>query len=306
MMQLDMEMTGWVTEIQRFSLNDGPGIRTTVFFKGCSLKCAWCHNPETIVFSNELMVYPERCINCGHCVPVCPAGAHFTADGQTRFDRGKCVSCGKCAEVCFPGAMVNAAKKMTVTQVMAELVQDRAYYQDSGGGVTISGGEVFYQPAFAGALIAACKAEKIPVAVETNLQWDFASVQSMLAQLDLVMFDVKLIDPEEHKCWTGEDNALILSNLRKVDALGVPLIARTPLIPGITDRAENLTAIASILAELKHLVRFELLNFNPLGGSKYRALGLEDPFAESRPLSQERLAELTAAAAAAGIKVIAG
>ena len=119
------ETAGWITEVQRFSLNDGPGIRTTVFFKGCNLRCAWCHHPETIGSDNELMVYPERCIGCGHCVPVCPTGAHFTTAAGTGFDRSKCVNCGRCAEVCFPGAMVMTAKKRTMAELMAEIVQDR-------------------------------------------------------------------------------------------------------------------------------------------------------------------------------------
>lgn len=298
--------TGRITEVQRFSLTDGPGIRTTVFFKGCNMRCAWCHNPETVHAGNELMVWPERCIGCGHCVPVCPSGAHFVRDGAVGFDRDKCVNCGRCAEVCFPGAMTMAAKEMSVAQVMAEIVQDRAYYLDSDGGVTLSGGEVFCQPEFAGALISACCEENIPVAAETNLNWEFAAMRPMLEKLSLVMFDLKIVSPDAHQKWTGTDNALILANIRELDSLGIPLIGRTPLIPGVTDGAENIVAVAAELAGLKNLVRYELLNFNPLGASKYRALGVRDGFASARPLGKERLDELTAAASASGVQVIVG
>ena len=306
MKQAEKTAEGWITEIQRFSLNDGPGIRTTVFFKGCSLNCAWCHNPETIRPRSELMTYPARCIGCGHCVEVCPSGAHFKQEGAVGFDRTKCVNCGKCAEVCFPGAMVMSAKKTTAAKVMAEIVQDRAYYKDSGGGVTLSGGEVFCQPAFAEALISACRAEKIHVAAETNLQWDFEAIRPLLEQLDLVMFDLKLADPEAHRLWTGVDNTRILANLRKLDLLGVPLIGRTPLIPGATDAKENISAVAAELSSLKNLIRYELLNFNPLGGSKYQALEMEDRFASALPLDKEHLSELVRAAKSAGIKVVLG
>ena len=136
-------MYGMITDIQRFSLNDGPGIRTTVFLKGCNLHCAWCHNPETIRKKNELMVYPANCIGCGHCVPVCPSGARSIAAGVLQFDRSRCTACGACAAVCFPGALKMAGRSVSVEEVMGEILQDHAYYADSGGGVTLSGGELF-------------------------------------------------------------------------------------------------------------------------------------------------------------------
>jgi len=306
MAQSKLEKTGLLTAVQRFSLNDGPGIRTTVFFKGCNLKCAWCHNPETISFDNELMVYPERCIGCGHCVEVCPVGAHFRAGAGVRFDRNRCVVCGKCAEICFPGAMSMAAREWTVDQTMAEIRQDIDYYRDSGGGVTLSGGEAFCQFKFADALTDACRAEGIPVAVETNLNWEFEAIRPVLAKMSLVMFDVKLADAEEHRHWTGVDNGRILANLGKLDSLGIPLIARTPLIPGATDTRENISAIVRQIAPLRNLVRYELLNFNPLGASKYRALHQDDCFTQVHPLDKDRLATLVAIASTSGIAVMVG
>lgn len=293
-------MYGMITDIQRFSLNDGPGIRTTVFLKGCNLHCAWCHNPETIRKKNELMVYPANCIGCGHCVPVCPSGARSIAAGVLQFDRSRCTACGACAAVCFPGALKMAGRSVSVAEVMGEILQDRAYYADSGGGVTLSGGELFCQAEFADALIDACREEKIPVAVETNLNWQFESVRPILEKLDLIMFDVKIFDSVEHKRWTGVENAELLDNARRLDTLDRPLIARTPLIPGATDSAENIRAIAGFLRNFRNLRCYELLNFNPLGDSKYRALEEKNPFVSARPLKPEALNRLREAAESIG------
>lgn len=293
-------MYGMITDIQRFSLNDGPGIRTTVFLKGCNLHCAWCHNPETIRKKNELMVYPANCIGCGHCVPVCPSGARSIAAGVLQFDRTRCTACGACAAVCFPGALKMAGRSVSVAEVMGEILQDRAYYADSGGGVTLSGGELFCQAEFADALIDACREEKIPVAVETNLNWQFESARPILEKLDLIMFDVKIFDSVEHKRWTGVENAELLDNARRLDTLDRPLIARTPLIPGATDSAENIRAIAGFLRNFRNLRCYELLNFNPLGESKYRALEEKNPFVSARPLKPEALNRLREAAESVG------
>lgn len=293
-------MYGMITDIQRFSLNDGPGIRTTVFLKGCNLHCAWCHNPETIRKKNELMVYPANCIGCGHCVPVCPSGARSIAAGVLQFDRSRCTACGACAAVCFPGALKMAGRSVSVAEVMGEILQDRAYYADSGGGVTLSGGELFCQAEFADALIDACREEKIPVAVETNLNWQFESARPILEKLDLIMFDVKIFDSVEHKRWTGVENAELLDNARRLDTLDRPLIARTPLIPGATDSAENIRAIAGFLRNFRNLRCYELLNFNPLGDSKYRALEEKNPFVSARPLKPEALNRLREAAESVG------
>ena len=293
-------MYGMITDIQRFSLNDGPGIRTTVFLKGCNLHCAWCHNPETIRKKNELMVYPANCIGCGHCVPVCPSGARSIAAGVLQFDRSRCTACGACAAVCFPGALKMAGRSVSVEEVMGEILQDHAYYADSGGGVTLSGGELFCQAEFADALIDACRKEKIPVAVETNLNWQFESVRPILEKLDLIMFDVKIFDSVEHKRWTGVENAEPLDNARRLDTLNRPLIARTPLIPGATDSAENIRAIAGFLRNFRNLRCYELLNFNPLGESKYRALEEKNPFVSARPLKPEALTRLREAAESVG------
>ena len=290
-------MKGMITDIQRFSLNDGPGIRTTVFLKGCNMRCTWCHNPETLPTGAGLLFYPAKCIGCGHCVMVCPNGAHISDEyGNHVLDRTRCGGCGKCAEVCYAEALVRCGKEMTVEEVMAEIVQDKLYYETSGGGVTLSGGEVMMQPEFAAALADACHEAGIPVAIESNICFGFEQMEELLNKVDLIMCDVKLVNDELHKQYTGVSNRLILENLPRIDALGKPVIVRTPLIPGVTDTEENIAAVAELLRNMKHLERYELLNFNPLGGAKYDSLGKYNPFATARPLPEARLQTLKALA----------
>lgn len=292
-----------VTDIQRFCLTDGDGIRTTVFLKGCNMHCSWCHNPETIRPERELMLYRERCISCGKCFEVCPRGAHVVRDGAHIIDRDKCISCGKCAEVCYAEALTMCGREMTVEEILSEVTEDKAYYERSGGGVTISGGEVLCHVDFARELAAACRAAGIPVAIETNLSFPFERIKPLLLELSAVMCDVKLFDEAAHRAHTGLSNHTVLENIRLLDTLGIPFTVRTPLIPGVTDTEENIAAIAAYLCGLKNLVRYELLNFNPLGEGKYRGLDRENGFASERPLGEERLAALRRAAKAAGVTV---
>lgn len=285
-------MQGNVTDIQRFSLSDGDGIRTTVFLKGCNMHCSWCHNPETIAFSNTLLHYQAKCIGCGKCFEACPNEAHQVIDGVHVIDRDACVRCGQCVDVCYAQALQMSSRSISVEEVMREIVQDIPYYQESGGGVTFSGGEALCQLEFVEALIGACKDKGIQVAVETNLCHDFERIRPVLEKLDLLMFDIKLMDDTLHKTHTGVGNQLILENAKKADAIGVPMIVRTPLIPGVTDTKENLMAIAAFVSELKHVKAYELLNFNPLGGVKYDAMNAENIFREERPLAENRLEEI--------------
>lgn len=292
-----------VTDIQRFCLTDGDGIRTTVFLKGCNMHCSWCHNPETIRGERELMHYRERCIGCGRCFTVCPRGAHKVEDGVHIIDRAACISCGRCAESCYAEALSMCGREMTVAEILAEVVQDKAYYDNSGGGVTISGGEVLCHADFARELALACREVGIPVAIETNLSFPFERIKPLLSVLSMVMCDLKIFDDGAHKAHTGISNRTVLENIRLLDTLGVPFIVRTPLIPGITDTEENVAAIAAYIAGLKNLVRYELLNFNPLGEGKYRGLDRENVFGGERPLGEEQLLALRRAAEATGVTV---
>jgi len=252
-----------VVNIQRFSLSDGPGIRTTVFLQGCNMRCAWCHNPETI--------------------PLKPVEL---------FYREKCIGCGKCAEGCTAGARVMSSHAMTVEEVMREIRQDKLYYDESGGGVTVSGGEPSLQADFVCALAEACHEEGIKIAVETNMSLPWAQLEPMLRKMDLIMCDIKVNATVEHKKFTGLDNQTIFNSIGRASRLGIPIIVRTPLIPGATDAPENLKPIAEYIAKMDNILRYELLNFNPLGGAKHEALSEKDPYDGVKPLSSERLAEL--------------
>ena len=256
-------MKAYVTNIQRFSLNDGPGIRTTVFLQGCNMRCDWCHNPETIPAHPVEMFYKE-----------------------------KCVGCGRCKEGCTSGARAMSSRAMTVEEVMREVRQDKLYYDESGGGVTVSGGEPSLRADFVAALADACHAEGMKIAVETNMSLPWAQIEPMLRKMDLVMCDIKLNATVEHMKHTGLDNQTVFNSIGRASKLGIPIIVRTPLIPGVTDSVENLRPIAEYIAKMDNIVRYELLNFNPLGGSKREALSQDDPYDGVKPLPAERLDEL--------------
>ena len=285
-------MKSIVTNIQRFSLTDGDGIRTTVFFKGCNMNCSWCHNPETIKGNSELMFYENKCIGCGKCFEACPTGAQQVVDGKHVIARSKCVNCGKCAAVCYAEALVMCGTEMSVEDVMKEVRQDKAYYENSNGGITLSGGEVLCQREFAMELTDACHKEGIHVAVETNLCFAYDYAKELLGKVDLIMCDLKIFDDEAHKVHTGVSNKNIVENIKKIDELGIPVIVRTPLIPGVTDSKDNIEKIAAYVGGMKNLFRYELLNFNPLGEGKYRSLNRENKFESARPFGEDKVNEM--------------
>ena len=288
------ESMGTLTTIQRFSLHDGPGIRSTVFFKGCNLRCKWCHNPETFSFKPQVLYYQTKCVGCGACAAAC--ACHTGANGKMVFDRTNCTDCGKCAEVCFTGALEKCGKEYSVNDVLFEVLQDQDYYEQSGGGVTLSGGEVLLQSDFAAELLAACKEKGLSTAIESNLSTDFSEIEKLLPHLDLVMCDLKLYENELHEKWTGIGNARIKENMEKLAAAGVPMIVRTAVIPNVNDSEEEIEKIAEFVGKLPSLKYYELLNFNPLGGSKYLALDAQNLFKDCKPFPDARMAELKAAA----------
>lgn len=299
-------MQGIITEIQRFSVHDGPGIRTTVFFKGCNLRCYWCHNPETHSPEPELQLQLGRCIACGACFTACQAGAHRMENGTRSFDRELCAACGRCAAECYADALVMIGRQVSVAQVMAEVLADRPFYHSSGGGVTLSGGEPLLQPAFCAELLSACRAESIHTAVETaaNLPWEL--LERLLPLLDLVMLDLKALDDERHQAGTGVSNARILANARRLGATDKPLIVRTPVIPGFNDTPEAIADIARLAAELPNLLYYELLPFHPMAAAKYDGLGRTYAARSLGRSSPEALDALVAAASACGVPVRCG
>jgi pyruvate formate lyase activating enzyme len=292
---------GMVTDIQRFSLKDGPGIRTTVFLKGCNAACRWCHNPETLLPEPELLVYPERCVGCGACVG-------FDAEKMKQgLPPPRAALTLASADGCFTGALSIAGKEMSLADVMGEIEQDADYYRSSGGGVTISGGEVCMQMDFAAAILEACKALGFHTAIETNLAYDYALLERLLPVLSLVMADIKIADNEKHREYTGIENTEVLKNAAALDGAGPPYILRTPVIPGVNDTVEDIKAIAGFAARnCGNLLYYELLNFNPLGDSKYGGLGLKNPYSSLRPLDDEHMDRLVKAAESTGIPVRKG
>jgi pyruvate formate lyase activating enzyme len=269
-------MKGLVLNIQRFSTHDGPGVRTAVFLKGCTNNCAWCHNPESIRPRPEVQFFPERCIGCGRCLEVCPEGAHQLVDGEKVYHRRRCHHCGRCAEECFSGALVQAGQSLEAGEVMAQILEDAPYYRHSEGGATFSGGEPLMQKDFLRELLQSCQAEGIHTAVETAGNYPWIFLHELLPSIDLVIYDLKLADPERHRRYIGNDGEQVRANLLFLGASDKPLIVRTPVIGGINDIPEEIGGIARFIADFPGLLYYELLPYHGLGRAKLQSLGMED------------------------------
>ena len=275
---------GIVFNIQRFSTEDGPGIRTTVFLKGCPLRCAWCHNPEGLSPRLELMWYDVRCIGVRDCLSACPEDAlELTPDGMC-IDRERCTACGACADACPAGALEIIGREWTAADVFVEVDKDRVFYETSDGGVTLSGGEPMMQADFVLALARLCREAGFHVALDTCGVVAWERYERVLPLIDLVLYDLKIFDGERHRASTGVDNAIILENARRIAATGNPMWIRTPVIPGYTADRENIAVLGDfIAAELPTVERWDLLAYTNLGQPKYHRLDL--PYAlEGMPL----------------------
>ncbi|MCL4418059.1 MAG: glycyl-radical enzyme activating protein, partial [Actinobacteria bacterium] len=240
---------GIVFDIQRFCVNDGPGIRTTVFLKGCPLNCLWCHNPESISIEPEIIFSNEKCIGCGSCVAVCANNALQILERKSMIKRENCNKCGRCAEICNTGALRIAGKKTSLFEVMEELEKDRQYYENSGGGITISGGEPLLQWKFTTALLKECKKRGLYTAIETCGHAAPVIFKQVLEYADIILFDIKNIDPEKHFELTGARNELILENLKSLSGGNKHIQIQLPVIPGCNDSEENITGISEFLVK---------------------------------------------------------
>lgn len=274
----DADNTAIVFEIQKLSTEDGPGIRTTIFFKSCPLECAWCQNPEGIDRQPSIQWYKRKCIGCGTCVLTCPRDALARDDNGVHIDRDKCDACGACADACPGGAMKIFGTAWTLDVLLAEVAKDLAYYEKSGGGVTASGGEPMMQARFLAKFFERCKEQGISTAIETCGLASRSAFETVLPHVDLVMYDIKEIDPVKHEQFTGVGNDLVLANCTWIaDELartGKNLWIRTPVIPGFTATEENIRGIADfIVSNLNNQVeRWDLLAFNNLPADKYKRL----------------------------------
>ena len=299
-------MNAKVVDIKRFAVHDGPGIRTTVFLKGCSLSCRWCHNPESISFNTEIGFFAKKCIGCGMCREVCPVGAHQFENGKHIFDRTLCTACGKCVEACFYDALSLYGKNMTVEEVFQLVMEDRNFYSYSGGGVTISGGEPLLQADFCTELFRALQAENIHTAIDTSGSVGWKAIASVLPYTKLFLYDLKQMDETLHKTYTGQSNERILENLRRLSEVGASIEIRIPLIPRFNDDKENVDAIGRFLNGLSGIVLVRVLPYHSLARSKYESIGKCDTMPYVPSPDDEKLEQVVSQLKAYGLNALSG
>ncbi|HSV75267.1 MAG TPA: glycyl-radical enzyme activating protein [Chthonomonadales bacterium] len=292
--------SGLVFDIQRFSLHDGPGIRTTVFLKGCPLRCAWCHNPESGAAMPQLAYYAARCIHCGSCLNACPNGA-ITTD-EARVLRVRCQSCGCCARVCPSEALETVGKRQTVEEVLAVVLRDEPFYRTSGGGMTLSGGEPLFQPGFSLALLRAAREHGLHTAIETCALAPWPEIEALLPFTNLLMVDIKVVSAAKHRRLCRADNALILRNVRRLCETGAAILLRAPIVPGLNDTAQDIRKLGDLVLSLTGPPPLELMPYHGIGSGKYAALGMDYPLRALR--SPENLGTICERLEGMGVRVV--
>jgi pyruvate formate lyase activating enzyme len=321
--------SGTIFDIKKYSINDGPGIRTTVFLSGCPLACLWCHNPESQSLEPELLYRAGRCLGCGECAEICPEEAiTFLSELEPRSsrstqrkalnlsdlsvlrgekvftDRSKCTRCQTCIATCYAGARQFSGYAATVDEVMSQVVREIPFYDQSGGGVTFSGGEPLLQPGFLSALLKACRAQEIRTCVDTSGFANWNVFEQIRGDVDLFLYDLKQMDSARHKAVTGVPNEPILENLRKLSTLGHQILVRIPLIPGINDDELNLVESGKFLAGLGQLEGVELMGYHDLAQAKYQALGQEYKLIGTKPPSEAEMRNAAELFRSYGLQVV--
>lgn len=280
-------MRACLADVKRFAIHDGPGIRTTLFLKGCTLSCLWCHNPESISKSAQLAYYEHKCINCKECVKVCPTNAQYVDNEKHFFDRQKCIGCGKCERVCLGDALRFFGREIDVCQAVDIVLKDRSFYGFKGG-VTISGGEPLMQAAFCAELLKELKKEGIHTAIDTAGNVNCSAFESVLPYTDIFLYDVKHMDSAAHKKLTGSTNKLLLENLIELSKRGALIEIRIPLIAGLNNSKENLNATGDFLSKL-NINKVVVLPYHSMAKSKYFAFGLKYALPNIQPPTAEEI-----------------
>jgi len=284
---------GVIFDIKRYAIHDGPGIRTTVFFKGCSLRCPWCHNPEGITEGREVMFRPERCAeDCCACLSVCPQSAIEKNGPSVALDRAKCDLCGLCVEACSFEVFEVVGREATVEELVGEVEKDRVFFEESGGGVTLSGGEPLFQPDFLEAMTEELRMMKIHTTLDTSGCIPRQVMERMSHRADLFLYDLKIMDEDKHREFTGESNQHILENLGILAESGRDIVIRVPLIKGVTDDSHNIIRMAEFIKRLKTVRKVNLLPYHRGGGEKHKRLGREGAFPGFFPPSDEKTDEI--------------
>ena len=271
------ETEGFVFKIKRFSLHDGPGIRTSVFLKGCPLNCIWCHSPEGISQDISIWYNSNLCIHCGQCIKVCPEGAlALISDNESyiKIDRELCRASGECVTICPSNALQFTGYKSSVSGIISEIEKDATFYLASGGGITLTGGEPLYQPEFVKEILEECRKRMIHTALETSLFCEKDTLELISPLVDMFIVDLKIFDSASHKYYTGKVNETIKENFHYIALQGKDILVRIPLIANITDVKENITAITDFVRETRKDIQIELISYNPLAENNYKKLGI--------------------------------
>jgi len=294
--------TGIIFNIQRYSIHDGPGIRTTVFLKGCPLNCWWCQNPESQLSGQEMVFWEDRCIGCGACSLNCPSSAIQMENKKPVTDKNKCNLCGECSRTCPAQAREMIGKKLTAEEIIKEVEKDLVFYEESGGGVTFSGGEPLGQSEFLEALLIRCQKKKIHTAVDTSGYISWRILKKIIPKVDLFLYDLKIMDSERHKKYTGVFNEIILENLKKLSSVHNNIFIRFPVIPGINDDYQNIKETGEFLSSLK-IAQVNILPYHYMGIDKYGRLGRTYKLVTTQPPSEEKLSEIAAILSKFNLKV---